>query len=261
MTTYAIGSVNGNYQALLSLLEKIAFNPEQDYLWFSGNLVNGGPDSLEILRFVKNLGKQAITVLGPQEWRLLGMAAGFIAAESTDTLTEVLNAADRDVLLKWLRQRALLHHDSKLNFTLVHAGIHEEWTLSKAMTLAYEVESVLSGSNFTAFLENRRQDQSGWHPKLRGWKRLNFIANSFTLIGYCRENGRLDFGSRGPVSAQTAGLTPWYRQAERQTTKLNIIFSDDIGFADGVFPGIYPLPATGQPVALKLSTNPEMIVG
>lgn len=67
MTTYAIGSVKGNYQLLLKLLEKIQFDPENDYLWFTGNLVNEGPESLTVLRFVKDLGKKAVMVLGNQE--------------------------------------------------------------------------------------------------------------------------------------------------------------------------------------------------
>jgi bis(5'-nucleosyl)-tetraphosphatase (symmetrical) len=259
MTTYAIGSVKGDYQSLLNLLEKIQFDPDNDCLWFAGNLVNEGPDSLAVLRFVKNLGKKAVTVLGDQELHLLSVAAGFAQPNADDSLDEIINAPDRDELLNWLRRRGLIHHDSKLNFTLVHAGIPAEWTFSQALTFAYEVESVLSGSHYAAFLENRRQDQSRWHAKLRGWKRLNFIANAYTLMKYCTEQGKLDFSTNGALGSQPPNLVPWYRLPDRITCNLRIVFADDANFEDGAFPGVYPLPTWGKLSALQLSAMAENI--
>jgi bis(5'-nucleosyl)-tetraphosphatase (symmetrical) len=257
MTTYAIGSVNGNFQSLLKLLDKIQFDPENDCLWFAGNLVNEGPDSLAVLRFVKGLGKNAVMVLGNQELRLLALAEGFEQSEASDTLDEILHAPDRDELLKWLRRRGFVHYDSKLNFTLVHAGIPAEWSFSHAITFAYEVESALSGSMYRDFLENRGQDQSRWNAKLRGWKRLRFITNAFSLMKYCNENGKLDFKASGAIETQVEGLVPWYRLPDRLTSSLNIIFADDSNFEDGIFPGIYPLSTQGNLYALKLAAIPE----
>lgn len=256
MTTYAVGSVKGDYQALLKLLEAIRFDPEQDKLWFSGDLVNSGPDSLAVLRYIKSLGKAAVVVLGSAELHLLSAAYGFSQTVAGDTLDQILNAPDRDELLKWLRQRNLIHHDAKLNYTLVHGGIPGEWTFSQALTFAYEVESVLAGNQFTAFLENRKQDQSRWHAKLRGWKRLNFIANAYTLMRYCNEQGKLDFLASGRVDEQAAGLTPWYRVPSRLTANLHIVFADTANFADVAVPGVYPL--TGL-TALKLTASPELV--
>ncbi|MBL6987419.1 MAG: symmetrical bis(5'-nucleosyl)-tetraphosphatase [Methylobacter sp.] len=259
MTTYAIGSVKGDYQSLLKLLEKIQFDPENDCLWFTGNLVNEGSESLAVLRFVKDLGKKAITVLGAQELHLLALAEGFDQPEAGDTLNEILNAPDRDELLKWLRRRQLIHHDSKLNFTLVHAGIPAEWSFSQALTFACEVESVLAQGNYLSLLENREQDQSRWHAKLRGWKRLRFITNVFTLMKYCNGNGKLEFSASGAIGSQTEGLVPWYRLPDRLTSNLNIIFADDSNFEDDIFPGIYPLPTQDCLFALKLTAIPERV--
>ncbi|WP_027159891.1 symmetrical bis(5'-nucleosyl)-tetraphosphatase [Methylobacter luteus] len=260
MTTYAIGSVKGDYQSLLKLLEKIHFAPDNDCLWFAGNLINEGPESLAVLRFVKSLGKQAVAVLGDQELRLLTAAEGLDQPAAGDTLDEILKAPDRDELLKWLRRRALIHHDSKLNFTLVHAGIPADWSFSQALTFAYEVESALCQDNYTTLLENRGQGQSRWHAKLRGWKRLNFIANAYTLMKYCDAQGKLDFNAKGPASTQAEGLMPWYRLPERMTAHLNIVFADEANFEDDAFPGIYPLSSQGSLSALKLSAIPERIV-
>jgi len=260
MSTYAIGSVNGCYQSLMNLLEKIQFDSENDSLWFTGNLINDRAESLAVLRFVQSLGKKAVMVLGNQELHLLALAEGFEPPKVGDTLDEILQAPDRDALLKWLRRRGLIHHDAKLNFTLVHAGIPAEWSFSQALTFAYEVESVLSQSNYLAFLENRGQDQSRWHAKLTGWKRLRFIANAFTLMKYCNDdNGKLDFNAGGAVGSQVEGLVPWYRLPDRLTSNLNIIFADDANFEDNYFPGIYPLPTQGRLFALELAATPERI--
>lgn len=260
MTSYAIGSVYGDYQALMQLLDKIGFDPNSDRLWFSGNLVNRGSESASVIRFVKSLGKNAVTVLGDQELHLLSLASGISPPGESDTLDDILNAADKDELLKWVRQCGLIHHDSKLHFTMVHAGIPGEWTFSQTLTFAYEVESVLSSaSNFPAFLENRRQDQSRWHAKLRGWKRLNFIANAYTLMKYCNEQGKLDFKASGAIHSQSDGLMPWYRVPNRITANLNIVFADDAGFEDRSVPGIYPLPGGQSLSALNLSETPEII--
>lgn len=257
MTTYAIGSVYGDYQALMQLLQEIAFDPNVDRLWFSGNLVNHGTESLAVLRFAKSLGKNAVTVLGDQELHLLSVAAGIDSQNDEDTFGDILNAPDRDELLKWLRQRGLIHHDSKLNFTMVHAGIPGEWSFSQALTFAYEVESVLSGSQYLAFLENRKQDQSRWNAKLRGWKRTNFIANAYTLMAYCNDQGKLDFDARGAVTEQSGELLPWYRLPDRSTANLNIVFADDAGLEDSAYPGIYPLSSRTMLSALKLQASPE----
>jgi bis(5'-nucleosyl)-tetraphosphatase (symmetrical) len=258
MSTYAIGSINGYYSPLLKLLEKIAFNPEQDKLWFTGNLVNGGADGLAVLRFIKDLGKNAVTVLGSQELHLLTVAEGLAQLEVGDTFAEILNAPDKDELIKWLRKRSLIHHDSKLNFTLVHAGIPAAWTFSQALTFAYEVESVLSGSNYHSFLENQGKDQTRWNAKLRGWRRLRYITNAYTVMKYCDDQGKLDFNACGSVDQQTEGLLPWYKVPGRITANLNIMFADDGNFADAAYPGVYPLPENDSLCAWKLSEIPEM---
>jgi bis(5'-nucleosyl)-tetraphosphatase (symmetrical) len=243
----------------MNLLEKIQFDSENDRLWFTGNLINDRVESLEVLRFVHSLSKKAVLVLGNQELHLLQLADDFIPAEANDLLTAIQNAPDRDLLLKSLRRRPLIHHDSKLNFTLVHAGIPAEWSFSQALTFAYEVESVLSQTNGKLLLENLVQDQSRWHAKLRGWKRQRFIVNACTLMKYCTPEGKLDFQTSGSVHTQAGELVPWYRVPNRMTTQLNIIFSDEANFQDEDFSGIYPLSAQDNLTALKLAEIPERI--
>ena len=262
MTTYAIGAVRGEFQTLLKLLHTIQFDNSQDTLCFTGDLVNNGPDSLAVLRFVKDLGKQAVTVLGNQELRLLGIAEGVIAAQPEDVFDEILAAPDREALLKWLCQCPFLHHD--LGYTLVHAGIPAEWSLSQAQVFAMEVESTLSMGSPKAFLENIfADDPTRWHAKHRGWKRVRFITNAFTRMRYLNDSGRLDFCANGSPANQPEGYVPWYQMANRAMATHKIIFGHwDVSEA-GTVAGIFPLDSGcargGALSALTMTSVPEKI--
>ncbi|MDX1812991.1 MAG: symmetrical bis(5'-nucleosyl)-tetraphosphatase [Gammaproteobacteria bacterium] len=270
MTTYAIGDVQGNYEALIRLLDKIQFNKQQDTLWFTGNLVNRDNDSLAVLRFVRDLGSRAVSVLGEEELRLLAFAEGVRTPEDNTVFDDVLSAPDRDVMLKWIRQLPFLHHES--NFTLVHAGIPAEWSLSQAQTLAMEAEASLSMGNHKSFLENIfGDDPTRWHAKHRGWKRVRFIVNAFTRMRYCNDTGRLDFSSHGSNhnsdhnSEKTAGknLMPWYCLPDRAMAQQNIIFGHWPAPDSETTPGIFALDTDSEQLtALALSSTsatPEKI--
>src|SRR4029453_6399870 len=154
MAVYAIGDVQGCFTALLALLDRLQFDSTRDQLWFAGDLVNRGPQSLEVLRFVKALGEGAITVLGNHDLHLLTVAYGQGRLKPKDTLTDVLAAPDRDDLLTWLRHRPLLHHDATFGMTLIHAGLPPQWTLTMAHSYAAEIEAVLRGPDYLLCLKN-----------------------------------------------------------------------------------------------------------
>ena len=122
MSTYAIGDVQGCFQTLQELLSHIHFNPSTDTLWFVGDLVNRGPQSLETLRFIKNL-KNKKVVLGNHDFHLLASAYGVRAPHESDTIGDILKAPDCDELMNWLRHQSLLHHDDILKFTMVQQEI------------------------------------------------------------------------------------------------------------------------------------------
>jgi len=142
MATYAIGDLQGCYDALQRLLDKLKFDPAQDQLWLAGDLVNRGPDSLASLRFVKSLGNSAITVLGNHDLHLLAIAADHKTTKD-EGLKEILAATDVDELIDWLRKQPLLHYDAQQDFALVHAGIYPSWTLQQALEYAEELHQIL----------------------------------------------------------------------------------------------------------------------
>ena len=245
MAVYAIGDVQGCFDALQSLLASAGFDPEKDRLWFCGDLVNRGPDSAKVLRYLRALGTRAVTVLGNHDLHLLAVSAGE-APKPQDTFFDVLAAPDRDDLLDWLRQRPVLHHDDELGFTLVHAGLPPRWDLGRAQRNAKELETVLRGPGYTEFLDNMYGDEpTQWSEHLRGWDRLRFIVNAFTRMRYCDEDGRLSLRNSGPPGTQDAHLVPWFEASGRRTTGLRILFGHwaTLTLGDAIDPrhGVYHL--------------------
>ncbi|MBI2969174.1 MAG: symmetrical bis(5'-nucleosyl)-tetraphosphatase [Gammaproteobacteria bacterium] len=225
MATFAVGDVQGCYRELLDLLDKIGFNSSGDRLWFTGDLVNRGPESLEVLRFVYALGEQSVVVLGNHDLHLLAVAAGCAAPKKKDTLNAVLEAKDRDELLGWLRRRPLLHRDPGLGFTLIHAGLPPQWSVSQAADLAAEVQEVLGGDSSREFLQQMYGDQPAlWREELRGWDRLRFTINCFTRMRFCDAGGWINIREKGPPGSQPPPYLPWYEVAERASRDERIIF-------------------------------------
>lgn len=113
MSTYLIGDVHGCYDELRALLQQVDFNPEQDTLWLTGDLVARGPGSLEVLRYVKSLGDAVRLVLGNHDLHLLAVYAGISRNKPKDRLTPLLEADDADELINWLRRQPLLQVDEE----------------------------------------------------------------------------------------------------------------------------------------------------
>jgi bis(5'-nucleosyl)-tetraphosphatase (symmetrical) len=181
MATYAIGDVQGCLGALRRLLDAFGFDRARDQLWFVGDLVNRGPDSLATLRLVRDFGGVAVTVLGNHDFHLLALAAGYVKAHRGDTLDAVLDAPDREELLAWLRQRPMLHVQGE--WAMVHAGLLPQWSVSTAQMLAREVETALRDADWRQFLAQLYGDTpDSWNEGLRGADRLRVIVNAMARM-------------------------------------------------------------------------------
>lgn len=150
MPIYAVGDIQGCYRELRQLIDAIRFDPSVDRLWLVGDLVNRGPESLAVLRFVHDLGDCAVTVLGNHDLHLLALADGNTRHAGRSTLDAVLRAPDRDALLHWLRHRPLLHRDPEPGFTMIHAGLPPQWSLADARACAQELEATLRSPDYHA---------------------------------------------------------------------------------------------------------------
>lgn len=223
MATYAMGDVQGCFSALTRLLAKIGHRPTQDCLWFVGDLVNRGPESLETLRFVRAMGERAITVLGNHDLHLLAVAAGCESAKEGDTLDEVLQAPDREELLGWLRRRPLIHREN--GHVLLHAGLLPQWSIAQALSLAAEVQAALGGENYSLFAKTMYGNKpSGWSDDLQGNDRLRVITNALTRLRVCTAVGVMDFSFNGTPHCAPNGFLPWFEVPGRKSADETLIF-------------------------------------
>lgn len=223
MPTYAIGDVQGCFQELQDLLGHINFDETRDSLWFTGDLVNRGPDSLATLRFVKDL--DAITVLGNHDLHLLAIAEGKREQAKKDTLDAILEADDRDELLEWLRHLPLIHSDIESGYTLVHAGFPPQWDLRQAIKLAGEVEQTLRSEHYHELLGHMYGSKPDiWSDSLTGPDRQRFIINACTRMRFCSKEGQMDFKLKQAPGSEPAQLQPWFTLDSRQSRYENIIF-------------------------------------
>lgn len=219
MATYAIGDLQGCFDPLRRLLDYIGFTPENDRLWFVGDLVNRGPQSLEVLRFVRNLGPAAVTVLGNHDLHLVMQGAGFGKASKEDTLDPILAAPDRDDLLGWLRGLPLFHVEG--DWAMVHAGLLPAWDVAKAQALSEEVSAALTAPNYVDFLANMWGSEPDiWRDDLAGWDRLRVVVNAMTRMRFITPEGRMEFrapGAKGPPERGPEGCVPWFDAPNRKS--------------------------------------------
>jgi bis(5'-nucleosyl)-tetraphosphatase (symmetrical) len=260
MAIYAIGDLQGCYDEFQHLLDLIEFNPGKDKIWLAGDIVNRGPKSLEVLRFVKSLGPSAITVLGNHDLHLLALSQGNQRHYKHGSLSEILHAPDRDELIHWLRHRYVMYHHKELGYSLLHAGLPPQWDITTALLRARELEVVLQGEGFHDFChEMYGNEPVQWTNDLIGMNRLRFITNCFTRLRYVTQDGKLAMREKGVPGSQGTGILPWYQAPGRASRGGRIIFGhwSTLGYynADNVWAIDTGCLWGGQLTALKLRKN------
>ncbi len=264
MAVYAIGDVQGCQRELMTLLSLLEFNPDSDRLWFVGDLVNRGPNSLEVLRFVKSLGDRAVTVLGNHDLHLLAIATGTREPGPGDTFGDILAAPDRAELIDWLRRLPLLHHDAGLGYTMIHAGLPPQWDLAQAAGCAAELEAVLRSDDYVAFLRDMYGGKPDWWSEdLRGTDRLRFILNCYTRLRFCDAHGRIHLKEKGSPFEREDDLKPWFEFPGRASAGLNLVFGHWSTLGRYHAPGVCALDSGcvwgGALTALRLDGEPQWI--
>ncbi len=195
MPTYVVGDVQGCFDELEQLLAEIRFS-SRDRLWFLGDLVNRGPKSLDVLRFVRALGKRAVVVLGNHDLHLIAQHAGVERARQDDSFADVLAASDADELVAWLRRRPMVHVEGE--YAMVHAGLLPQWSIVRSLELGGEVSRALAGPQSGDFLRHMygaKPDR--WDERLAGWDRLRIIVNAMTRMRFCDQGGHIDLEGKG----------------------------------------------------------------
>ena len=223
MATYAIGDIQGCFEAFKELLVAIAYNPARDRLWLAGDLVNRGENSIDTLRWCMAHDDGIVAILGNHDLHLLAVAEGFVPPHRNDTLAEILDAPDRDEVLDWLRRRPMLHREG--DWLMVHAGLLPEWSPNLAEGLARELEAALRGPGYRDFLGMMYGNEPRhWNPALTGQDRLRLIANVMTRIRFLHRDGGLEFQHKGMPADAPTELVPWFDMPERQSARVKVLF-------------------------------------
>ncbi len=223
VSAYAIGDLQGCYQSLINLLDRIRTNTPDAHFIFVGDLVNRGPQSLATLRLIRALGDRAQALLGNHDLHLLAAAHGIRKLYKSDTLGEILDAPDREELLDWLRHRplALLQQ----NHLFLHAGVLPQWSVSQTLALAREVEGALRRPQWLDFLREMYGNQPArWNNLLQGNDRLRCIVNALTRLRFCTEDGTMDFNAKESADNILPGYLPWFDVPQRQTQDVTVVF-------------------------------------
>ena len=222
MATYAIGDLQGCYKEFRQLLDLLGFDSATDKLWLVGDIVNRGPDSLILLRFIRALGDTVVMVLGNHDLHLLMVAEGCVRLHRSDTLQAILAAPDRDELLYWLRQQRLLYVEG--DYVMVHAGLLPAWSVAQAALLAQEVEAALRGNDFHKFFSHMYGNQPDhWNDSLAGYDRLRVVTNAMTRMRVCTPGGEMNFVYKGRVQDIPVGYLPWFEIPDRASQEATVI--------------------------------------
>ena len=227
MALYLIGDVQGCDAALQSLLETLDFSPSRDRLYVLGDLVNRGPDSAGVLRRLMGYGDAAQCLLGNHDLNLLAIAQGVRKPHRKDTLDGVLNAADRNTMLHWLRHQkmAIQLQRGGTPLLMVHAGVLPQWTAEQTMALAHEVETMLRGADAAEFFETMYGNlPNQWSDLLGGMDRLRVIVNALTRLRFCTSQGEMEFDSKEGTGCAPPGYLPWFEVPNRKTASISVAF-------------------------------------
>jgi len=234
MATYIVGDIQGCFQTLQKLLRGVAFDEKNDSLWCTGDLVNRGPFSLEVLRYAISLDDRIISVLGNHDLHLIQLAAGIRVPRKQDTLDRVLQSTDLFQIIDWLRRRPLLHreHDK----VLVHAGLHPRWSLQEAEDFAGQIESGLRSDSWKEFLSELYSADSNKRPSL-----LRDALQVLTRIRMCQSSGDPEYDYTGPPQNAPLGLKPWFDFPARTRNDSTFLFGHWAALGLRIQPGIVAL--------------------
>ncbi len=222
---WAIGDLQGCYEPFMRLLDKIDFKPKRDRLWLTGDLVNRGNGSREVLDFVYAHRKCIDVVLGNHDLSLLAVWWGI--KKSNPTIDPILSDRKAKKWIKWLRSRPFLQVDYRLGYIMAHAGIPPSFELGTALYYDRILRQRLRSKDAPVWLA-KMIDRSVDHfdPLGGNLEHERYALGGFTRMRFCHANGYLDFDQKGaPAPAiRQKGLYPWFVCPARKKLDQTVIF-------------------------------------
>ncbi|KFZ36928.1 bis(5'-nucleosyl)-tetraphosphatase [Shewanella mangrovi] len=244
MANYFVGDIQGCFNELRLLLDKVSFNPSKDVLWAVGDLVARGPDSLATLRFFESLDNAGRVVLGNHDLNLLSVHAGIRRVKNSDKLSKLLASKESNRLIHWLRQQPLLQELPEHNVVMTHAGIPPQWDIATARTEAAAVSAALQQPDYVEEILQKMYTNTpeGWHAQLSGFPRLRYCINALTRMRYLYADGQLDFACKlPPAQCNNDELKPWYEFPAQSAGTIKVFGHWAALMGQGRSPEILPL--------------------
>jgi bis(5'-nucleosyl)-tetraphosphatase (symmetrical) len=208
MATYAVGDVHGCFLTFQELLDKIAFDPRQDRLWLTGDIVGKGARPVEMLSWCREHEHAVTMVLGNNEIWLFRCAEGLAEPTPANGLLPILEDAAASEHLAWLCRRPLLH--AELPFVLVHAGLFPQWSIETAALLAAKLQAILNGPRRGELLLRMPAKPVSWSPQLNGMERMRAALTGLTCLRVCTPDGQTPRRFFGPPEQAPENHAPWY---------------------------------------------------
>ncbi|SIT50119.1 Bis(5'-nucleosyl)-tetraphosphatase, symmetrical [Paraburkholderia piptadeniae] len=217
----AFGDLQGCRTQFQQLLAKAA-PPADAPLWFAGDLINRGGESLATLRDIIEMGDRAVPVLGNHDLHLLAVYAGIRRSKKGDTIDDILAAPDAEDLIDWVRHRPLAHYENDI--LLVHAGVLPQWDVDLTMELADDLQRALRAPSWKETLAGLYGNEPNqWTPGLKGLDRLRITCTALTRMRFCNVDGVMDFSSSGGINSAPKGFMPWFDVPGRKTENITIV--------------------------------------
>lgn len=220
MANYVIGDVHGQCATLEKLLKKIRFHESRDRLWFVGDLIARGSDSIGVLQLVESLGDRAVVVMGNHEYSLLARSQ-YAKEPLKKEIVEIIEHSDFKRLFAWIKSLPMVHIDEEKGVIMAHAGIFPKWDLSTITTLNDEICAGLQGENWPEFLRLTFQDEPFvWDEEMPFIDKMRFAVNSFCRMRFLKKDGTLDLVCKTSPNEQKGQLLAWYELKQSQPYKI-----------------------------------------
>lgn len=224
MARYAIGDIQGCYKQLIELTDKIGFSPSRDQLYLVGDLVNRGPQSLEVLQWIYKYQDSIINVLGNHDIYLLARHQGICEPDDDETIHDILNYPQVNKLMDWLKCYSLIV--SSPDYILVHAGIYPHLDFNMLLSIDQEFSENLKAHNNKQFLRYIFGNKPNkWSDDLTPYQQMKFLVNSCTRMRYLDpDDYSINYKAKGGLGCQPDNLVPWFKLPFHPTIDKKILF-------------------------------------
>lgn len=224
MARYVIGDIQGCYQELVALVQKIEFNPSTDTIYLVGDLVNRGSQSLEVLKWVYKNQDSVVSVLGNHDIYLLGRYSGVLKADAKETIQDILEYRESGKLIDYLRSLPLVFCDE--DYILVHAGIYPKMNFKSILQINGRIMDQLQSHNYAEFIHkifgNKPQT---WSEELEPISQMKFVINACTRMRFLdRLDYGLDYKYKGELANKPPELVPWFTVERDPTITRKVLF-------------------------------------